>query len=107
MAQIVDAVARRYGVRPSAILSDRRNPDLVRLRWIVMHLAAELTYCSLSTIARYMRRDHTTVAHGIGRMRELMLRDDDVRAHVEALLRQIEGGGCGNAALGPAQGDIR
>lgn len=90
MAQIIDAVARRFGVRPSVILSDQRSAEIVRMRWIVMYLAVEMTYCSATTIARYLRRDHSTVAYGVAKLRDLMLRDADLRASVEALLNQLD-----------------
>lgn len=62
---VVLAVCRVYGVTHGDLVSPRRFQGLARSRQVAMLLAHELTLASLPAIGLALRRDHTTVIHGI------------------------------------------
>lgn len=63
--QVLAVVSAEFETPLSDLLSERRQRRLVRPRQAAMWLAREFTRHSLPTIGRAMRRDHTTVLHGI------------------------------------------
>jgi chromosomal replication initiation ATPase DnaA len=65
--EIISEVAKRHGVTPIAIISDRRNTKLVAARHEAMWRARNETTYSLPRIGRAFRRDHTTVLHGVAK----------------------------------------
>ncbi|QEN86893.1 hypothetical protein FZC33_11385 [Labrys sp. KNU-23] len=66
IADIVRAVAQRWGVRQAEVLSRRHLAKVVEPRAVVMALAHRLTMQSLPEIGRRLDgRDHTTVLHHV------------------------------------------
>lgn len=66
VADILRAVALRWGVRQADILGRRRLAKVVEPRAVVMALAHHLTMQSLPEISRRLDgRDHTTVLHHV------------------------------------------
>ncbi|MGN8113275.1 helix-turn-helix domain-containing protein [Labrys sp. 22185] len=69
IADILRAVAMRWGVRQADILGRRRLTKVVEPRAVVMALAHHLTMQSLPEIGRRLDgRDHTTVLHHVGKL---------------------------------------
>ncbi len=64
LRQIVDDVAEATGVPASAILGESRVRRITRARQIVMFVAHRQGL-SLTEIGQFLRRDHTSVMHGI------------------------------------------
>jgi len=62
---VIAAVADESGHTRDDLVSDRRQRSLVIARQLAMVLASTNTRSSLSEIGRRLRRDHTTVIHGI------------------------------------------
>jgi len=87
LAIIIDAVAKRFGVTPLDIKSDRRPRNLVVPRQTFMYLARRLTIKSLPQIGLYIGgRDHTTIMHGVARIEQL--RGDN--AELDQSIRELE-----------------
>ena len=61
LREIINAVARHFGVSAVEILADRREKRIVQPRQIVCWLACELTPHATTIIGRYLNKDHTTV----------------------------------------------
>src|SRR4029077_4020543 len=81
------AVAERYGLTVIDLVSDRRGRSEARPRMLVMWLAKHCTTHSLAAIGRHFGgRDHSTVAHAVRRIDELM-RTDAALAQAAAALR--------------------
>lgn len=72
---IVTAACREFGCGYKDILSTRRSEASVKARRAVYLLAREMTGHSLPAIGRALRKDHSTVLHGIRRAEELVKRD--------------------------------
>jgi chromosomal replication initiation ATPase DnaA len=63
--KIMREVCEKHGVAVSDIVSRRRTKDLVLPRHEIMWRIRHETPASLPQIGRLMRRDHTSVYHGI------------------------------------------
>lgn len=61
---IVDAAARRYGVKRSYILSERQDAAVVEARHLAMYQMRDQLGWSYPWIGRFLDRDHTTVIYG-------------------------------------------
>lgn len=70
VAQVITEVAERHQIKAKAILGYRRNADVCAARQELMwRLFTESGY-SLSSIARLLDRDHTTIRSGIAKVRK-------------------------------------
>lgn len=65
VSDIIAAVGAHYGVPKIDIESDRREAKVVHARHVCFWLAKELTLLSYPQIGMAMRRDHSTVMHGV------------------------------------------
>ena len=73
--------------------SDQRIWAIGWPRFIFYHLAHRLGRYSCSQIARFIHRDHSTVIHGIGRLKQLRAVEPDLEARLcqyEALLEKAD-----------------
>ena len=84
ISQIQVAVAERFGVAVSDLVSDRRLT--ARERQVAMWLCRHRTPCSLPAIGLAFGRDHTTVHHAIRRVDERMAADAAFAGTVNDLL---------------------
>ena len=64
MAEIVDEVSGTTGISIIDIIGNSRERHIVRARQLVMFIARR-EGMTLTSIGSYLRRDHTTVIHGI------------------------------------------
>uniref|UniRef100_UPI0025BB1DF2 helix-turn-helix domain-containing protein n=1 Tax=Bosea sp. (in: a-proteobacteria) TaxID=1871050 RepID=UPI0025BB1DF2 len=62
-------------VSPLDVLGKRRGDGIMEPRQVAMFLARHCTLQSFPQIARAMHRDHTTVMHGVERVRERIALD--------------------------------
>ncbi len=81
---IRDTVARRWKVRPDALMSKRRTKDLTVPRQVAMYLIKELLGTPLVQIGEvFGGRDHSTVIHSIRKVEQDMEGDAAFRREVE------------------------
>ena len=81
---IRDSVARRWKVRPDALVSKRRTKDLTVPRQVAMYLIKEILNTSLVRIGQvFGDRDHSTVIHSIRKVEQDMEADSGFRREVE------------------------
>lgn len=81
---IRDTVARRWNVRPDALISKRRTKDLTVPRQVAMYLIKEILDTSLVQIGEaFGNRDHSTVIHSIRKVEHDMEADSGFRREVE------------------------
>ena len=72
MQVILEEVAAKHGLAPTAILSVRRQVSLVRARHEAFYRCVYETTNSYPTIGRFFGRDHTTVLYGARRHGQLL-----------------------------------
>jgi len=89
--EIQRKVSEHYNIRLSEIIGPRRLRTIARPRQIAMYLAKQLTSRSLPEIGRrFGGRDHTTVMHGVKRVEELKMLDNQIAEDLELLRRSLE-----------------
>jgi chromosomal replication initiator protein len=87
---IQKTVADYYKVRVADLLSERRSRSIARPRQVAMALAKELTNHSLPEIGdAFGGRDHTTVLHACGRIKDLRVSEQRVGEDYQNLLRTL------------------
>ncbi len=90
-SEIFNAVCDYYDVVRVQLLGPDRHMRIARSRHIVVFLARELTEMSFGEIAlRLDRKDHTTALYGYRRIKRDCAADDELRAQLENIKRNIE-----------------
>ncbi len=78
--RIVSIVGEHCGVPPRDILGEKRRPDLVQARQLAMYLCRELLGHSYPVIGRmFGGKDHSTVMHGVKKIK--LLQESDRITH--------------------------
>ena len=87
---IIDVVAEHFGISPEDILSKRRNSELVQPRQICMYLCRHLTEESLQSIGKSLgKKDHTTVIHGIDKITEEIVHNEELKNKIDIIKKKI------------------
>ena len=87
---IIDIVAEHFNISPEDILSKRRNSEYVQPRQICMYLCRHLTEESLQSIGKSLgKKDHTTVIHGIEKITDEILKDEELNNRIENIKKKI------------------
>jgi chromosomal replication initiation ATPase DnaA len=73
---IQDAAARRFGVEPAWLASERRDRPVIDARWAAMWLCREAGF-SYPRIGRAFGRDHSAVMHAVRQTAALVGRQPD------------------------------
>ena len=104
--EVIRTTAHFYGITNNDIRSQRRTANVTRPRLIAYYLCSELTLKSLPEIGRHMGgKDHTSVLHGVRKIRGLLTCDPDLSAEVDQLisvLRPVSPEDEGNAEINRA-----
>ena len=85
------AVADHFKLKIADLKSKRRQRAVAYPRQVAMYLARKMTGASFPEIGdRFGGKDHTTVMHNVRKIEDSLLKDLDLKAHVESLERQLE-----------------
>lgn len=82
-------VAERYAIKLSDLKGKSRKKEIVNPRQIAMYLARDILDDSLVTISNAFERDHTTVMHGIEKIKDQMEADSEFAAEIEEVKNSI------------------
>jgi len=83
---VLETVAKEFGVLPRELQSRRRIKSVVIPRHIGIYLSRRLTRHSLEEIGGFFGgRDHSTVLHSIRKVEELVEADADIKERIERL----------------------
>lgn len=83
LEEVQQAVLKEFNVRPADLHSRKRTRTVVVPRQICMYLARAHTDLSLGEIGLYFGgRDHSTVLHGIEKIRRLLKDDPRIRSAI-------------------------
>jgi chromosomal replication initiator protein len=92
MAAIRRAVCMHFGIAERSLLSNMNGRWVARPRQIAMYLARELTFQSYPQIGRHLgNRDHTTIMYGVRTIADLVRKDREVAASVNAIRDMLIG----------------
>lgn len=86
---IQQIVADKYSIKLSDLKGKSRKKEIVKPRHIAMYLARDILDDSLVTISNAFSRDHTTVMHGIDKVKDEILIDDNFREEIDKLKKSI------------------
>lgn len=82
-------VAEHYSVTEEDLRSPRRNKEFTLPRHIACYLIREMTGASFQLIGRFFDRDHTSIMHGISKIREEVSSDNQLAATIAFLKTKI------------------
>lgn len=86
---ITDVVCEHFGITKEQITSKSRSNDVAKPRQIIMYLCKSMTDLSLETIGTYLKRDHTTVMHGIRTMTDDYNTNENTRNTIDTIRKKI------------------
>lgn len=90
LVEIQRRVAEHFGLPQRIMTDESRCHQHSRPRQVAMYLARMFTANSLPEIGRrFGGRDHTTVIHGLNRIKSLRATDDGLDASVEYLIAEL------------------
>ena len=87
--EIQAAVARKYSVDISQILSPERTQSLVTPRQLAMFIARKFTTKGLPEIADQFKKTHSTVIHGVRSIEKRLDVEEDLKASLEEVLSEL------------------
>jgi chromosomal replication initiator protein len=89
-SQVIETVSKYYNLSVQELVSAARNRELVQPRQIAMYLIRQETDASLPEIGALLGgRDHTTVIHGVDRVKERLESEDQLRRDVMSVREQL------------------
>ncbi len=89
--EIQRKVAEHYNIRLSDMIGPKRLRTIARPRQVAMYLAKQMTTRSLPEIGRrFGGRDHTTIMHGVRKVEELRIQDEQLAEDIDLLRRLLE-----------------
>ena len=87
---IINVVAEHFGVSIEDIVSKKRNKEIVIPRQVYMYLCRELTDVSLDSIGSNVGgRDHSTVMHGVDKIKEDINNNEELRNKISIIRKKI------------------
>ncbi len=87
---ILDIVSEYYNVDKDDIVSKKRNSDIVLPRQVFMYLCRTMTDTTLQGVAALLnKKDHSTVLHGIQKIKEEMDIDPVFKDTIEIIKNRI------------------
>ncbi len=88
---VVNVICEYFDVRPTQLKGERRTSSLVHSRQICMYLLKEelhLTYVDIGNILG--GRDHTTIMHGVDKIRNLYSKGNGVNEEIMYIKNQLK-----------------
>ena len=83
-------IGNYFGISNDRLLSKRRTPDLVLARHFIWYFLRILCKKNVKTIGDEYNRDHSTVVHGLRRIKEgLEVGDDFYSNHYQEINRML------------------
>lgn len=87
---ILNAVSMYYQIPVLELISERRTAPLPRARQIAMYLAHKYTTKPSTEIGRAIGgRDHSTVLHGVDKVKYLLTAQPEISLHIEVIKSRL------------------
>jgi chromosomal replication initiator protein len=87
---LIKNVATSFGIKPNEIKGKKRTKDVALARQVCMYILREELNFKLEEIATVLgRKDHTTVMHGIDRVKSLRMTEESFREQVIAIVDKL------------------
>ena len=89
-SQVIEIVSKFYNISVPEIVSASRSRELVQPRQVAMYLIRQETDASLPEIGALLGgRDHTTVIHGVERIKDRLEAEEQLRRDVMSVREQL------------------
>ncbi len=90
---VIRVVCDMYSIKPTQLKGTRRDASLVKARHISMYILKEDLKVTLVDIGNLLGgRDHTTIMHGVSKIRTLLEEDSILRGELKQIKEQLEAG---------------
>ena len=87
---IMNIVAEHFNISASDIASSKRNSEIVMPRQIYMYLCRELIDIPYKSIGKTIgNKDHTTVMHGVDKIKKELEGSEDLRNKIDIIKKKI------------------
>lgn len=87
---ILLTVAEYLNVPPDILKSKNNRPHVVVPRQVVMYLARNFLHSSLTEIAQFFNKHHTTVMYGIDKISETIAKDSKFKEQIDKIVQLIK-----------------
>ncbi len=89
--EVIKSVCSFYNVSQSQLKGETRKSNIALARQIVMYLLRIELRLNLEEVAFLVKRkDHTTVMHAVGKIREKSMKDDTFRGELEMIIKAMK-----------------
>ena len=86
---ILDVVAEYFNVSKDDIISKKRSSEFTLPRHVFMYLCKEMTDTTLKAIGALLERDHTTVIHGVEKIKEEIENSSEMKDTINVIKNRI------------------
>jgi len=87
---VLKTVCSYYNLKPTQIKSPARVSNFVFPRQLIMYILREHLKIKQEEIARFLKRkDHTTIIHGVEKIRQTILKNPLVKEEVDNIIKNI------------------
>ena len=87
---IIDIVTDHFQLSSDAIVSKKRQKTIAYPRQICMYLCEKYTGLSLAAIGAALgNKDHTTVLHGIKKIKTDLEKDEQLRSTIDIITKKL------------------
>lgn len=87
---VLKTVCSYYNLKPSQIKSSTRVSNFVFPRQLIMYILREHLKMKQEEIARFLKRkDHTTIIHGVEKIRQMILKNPLIKEETDGLIKNI------------------
>ena len=74
----------------TALASKKKNAELVIPRQVIMYICREYTDSTYESVAHLLgKKDHSTVIHGVDKIKEELLKNEEMRNNVDNILKKL------------------
>ena len=87
---IIKLISKKFDVKVSDMVSDRRDKEISKTRQIAMYISRELTGSSFPVIGKHFGgKNHTSVMQACKKIREWMDNDPEINQTVSTIIREL------------------
>ena len=88
--RIMSVVCDHYGVKPAAIMSQKKDSEIVIPRQVIMYLCKNYTDITYDAIAKMLgKKDHSTIMHGANKIKNDLSDNNELKGNIDVILKKL------------------